>query len=68
MKDNFRMIFIMVMVDIFTLMEIIIWVTGQMEKDLDGEDQLISQVKFMKECGVIVNLWEADVNYLFIYL
>ena len=32
------MIFIMVMVDIFTLMEIIIWVTGWMEKDLDGED------------------------------
>jgi hypothetical protein len=68
MKVNSKMIFIMAMVDIFILMEIIILVIGWMEKDLDGEGLLISLVKFMKECGVIVNLWEAEYFKLYLYL
>lgn len=48
------------MVDIFIQMVTTILVIGKMGKDKDGVNQLISQEKFMKECGSIVSLWAAE--------
>ena len=63
MKANSKMISIMDMAGIFIQMVTIILVIGKMERDKDGVNQLISQEKYMKECGSIVSLWEAEYSH-----
>ena len=60
MKANSKMISIMDMEDIFIQMVTIILVIGKTVRDKVGVNQLISLEKYMKECGNIVSLWEAE--------
>jgi hypothetical protein len=60
MKECSRMILTMVLVDLFTLMEIIISVSGSKESGKDMESWLISQVKCIKVIGSRVDLWVLD--------
>lgn len=56
MKVNSKMTSIMGMADIFIQMATITQECGKMESGQVGENQSTKVVKYMKECGSIVNL------------
>ena len=60
MKVNLKMMYTTVTEDLFIRMEIIILVTGWMEKDQDMESWLISRVGCMKDNGSTASSWEIN--------